>query len=125
MIPEPNVSNGASWILKAELEDGAVLGEVQIEKLLQSLDSLSSWTAILHICQSVDYLTLKFSQAKLMIRWAKSIETHERPFNRAWAIHVRVILAHNLMLWTMKQRAPFMLQTVIARLGESQSAATA
>ena len=90
--PEPSISNGATWILKAELEDGASLTPAMTQTLIGSLERLRAWQAMLHVCQLVDYLELTAEQAGRMIAWARSLADHSRPFLRAWSVHVRVVL---------------------------------
>ena len=47
-----NISMGASWILKAELEEGETLTVDQTEKIISSLNSNLPWQTMLHLCQS-------------------------------------------------------------------------
>lgn len=85
-------ADGATWILKAELEDGWELPADLTDFLVVSLEKLQSWQAILHICQVVEYLNLTSVQAALFTKWARGQAGHLRPFVRAWALHARVIL---------------------------------
>lgn len=84
-----NISDGATWILKAELEEGRELSAELTQKIATSLDKLSSWQAQLHLCQLAEYLTLTPHLAERFITWARAFSDHPRPFLRAWAITVR------------------------------------
>ncbi|MEM8950998.1 MAG: hypothetical protein AAGA21_20025 [Pseudomonadota bacterium] len=86
------MSIGATWIIKAELEEGATLSPALTERLIGSLNRLKAWQAMLHVCQIVDDLQLDADQAGRMTDWAKSLAGHSRPFLRAWSVHVRVAL---------------------------------
>ena len=86
------VADGATWILKAELEDGWELPSDLTDYLAASLRKLHSWQAILHVCQVVEYLLLTPAQASLLMKWVRRQAGHSRPFVRAWALHARVAL---------------------------------
>lgn len=90
--PRPLVSNGATWILKAEIEEGARLAPGLVERVVDSLERLQSWQAKLHICQSVEGFQFTAAQADQVMLWAKSLSDHSRPFLRAWSLNARVIL---------------------------------
>lgn len=91
----PNVSGGATWILKSELEDGAQLPDRLVDRIAYSLKKLSSWQAQLHICQSVEMFRLTDEQAKSFLMWAETLAEHPRPFLRAWSLNARVILGRD------------------------------
>lgn len=90
----PNMSDGATWILKAELENGTCLSVKSLKNISLSLEKLSSWQAKLHMCQIVERLDLTSEQAGQFIQWAHSFSDHARPFLRAWALSVRYILGN-------------------------------
>jgi hypothetical protein len=89
----PNISMGATWILKAELTDGLVLSDRQRNALIDKLSNRLPWQSCLHISQSVDFLDVNEKQAVDLFSWAKGFNTHSRPFVRAWCLHVQVSLA--------------------------------
>ncbi len=89
------VADGATWILKAELEDGWELPADLTEYLVASLEKLHSWQAILHLCQIVEFLHLTPAQATLFMKWARGYADYNRPFVRAWALHARVVLGRS------------------------------
>ncbi len=88
----PNISIGGTWILKAELAEGAILSPALTDRLVGSLDELKAWQAILHVCQIADRLDLTSEQAGRMIEWGRGLKDHRRPFLRAWSLHMRVVL---------------------------------
>jgi hypothetical protein len=90
--PDPAVSAGATWILKAELEDGTRLPPPLAVQLVRGLDRLTAWQAMLHICQCTDYLDLARPEARSLCLWAEPLTGHKRPFVRAWALHARVTM---------------------------------
>jgi len=90
--PDARVADGATWILKAELEDGAKLLPDQTERLVSSLGALTSWQSLLHVFQMIERVPLDESQAGRVVRWARSHAGHKRPFVRAWSLHAVVVL---------------------------------
>ena len=90
--PQAEISNGATWILKAEVDDGFRLDTQHVDTIARALKHLSSWQAHLHICQAIDGFLLTESQVNSFIDWASSLADHPRPFVRAWALHVVVCL---------------------------------
>jgi len=91
-----NLSDGASWILKAELEEGTELSDDLTEKLIASLNEIVSWPTILHILQISDHLPLTEDQTKQMVKWAENYTHHNRPFLRAWSYHTIITLGRRL-----------------------------
>lgn len=86
-------ADGASWMLKAELEDGTALAADQIENLSQALKAVPTWQAWLHICQMIDHLSLTAPQAQRFVDWGQGLRDHKRPFLRAWSLHLLVFIA--------------------------------
>lgn len=83
---EPAISEGATWILKAELEKGHVLSSQNVEQLTSRLSDVTAWQAQLHICQSIQYLVVP-QELELQIElWLKSLLGAPRPFLRAWSV---------------------------------------
>lgn len=91
--PRPKVSSGATWILKAECDEGAKFEAEQLDPLISSLDKLPSWQAKLHVCQSIEAFELTPSQVDTVFEWAASLADHGRPFLRGWSLHAMVILS--------------------------------
>ncbi len=92
--PRANVANGATWIIKAELDDGGTLPPDVTDRIVASLGKIQSWQAALHLLQSVEGLGLTSAQAEHFLAWAKPYANHARPFLRAWSLHARVMLGH-------------------------------
>lgn len=100
--PDSNLSDGASWILKMELEEGVPLSSDQTDLLMSSLNGIVSWQAILHILQLTSYLKLTDLQAKEMIEWAENFTQQKKPFLRAWSYHTIIIWGRQYPAFTRK-----------------------
>ncbi len=87
-----SVSDGATWILKAELEEGAQLSPELLEQMVHSLEELRSWQAQLHMCQLFEWLHCSADQADVFLAWVDELRAHPRPFLRAWSLHVQVLI---------------------------------
>lgn len=88
----PLMADGATWILKAEIEDGTVIPSDLVALLVDGLGEVGSWAACLHLCQSVEGIALTSDQAEKYRLWAMALADHDRPFLRAWALHAQVYL---------------------------------
>lgn len=93
--PNETIANGATWILKAELEGGAVVSPQDTARLVAVLPKLAGWQAMLHFCQFAERLPLRDAQALHVIEWAQGLAEHDRPFLRAWALHAIITLGHS------------------------------
>ncbi|MDF1778390.1 MAG: hypothetical protein P1V13_20365 [Rhizobiaceae bacterium] len=82
----PVIADGATWILKAELEAGVQLSAPLIDRLIASLDDVQSWPARLHLCQCIRHFHLSPGQAFALRLWLGPLLNHQRPFLRAWAL---------------------------------------
>lgn len=82
------VSGGATWLLKAALEQGAA---VDTPRLVAGLGKESGWAASLHLCQSVRFLDVE--DAEPVVTWLRPLLSHKRPFLRAWALDAMVHVA--------------------------------
>ena len=87
----PNVSLGATWILKAEADKGTRFDDELPDMLLNVLADISHWQAKLHILQSVEAFEFDKKQARGVFDWAASLAEHTRPFVRAWSLNARVV----------------------------------
>lgn len=81
------VSDGATWLLKAYLESGGTLGAAATRRLFDSLDRITPWQAQLHLCQVMDRLDLPAAQAAAVVAWLTPLLQHKRPFLRAWSMN--------------------------------------
>lgn len=82
---EDTVSDGATWILKAELEAGTDLAKPDTKRLITSLTRITAWQAQLHICQSLSRITVPKAQQPDLEKWLAPLLTAKRPFLRAWS----------------------------------------
>lgn len=87
------VADSATWILKSEIDDGAKLTSDQIEMLTTRLNAITSWQAMLHVCQISGRMDVSQQQARCLVEWALPLTYHERPFLRAWSLDAVVMLA--------------------------------
>lgn len=84
--PEAHIAAGATWLVKAHLETGATFPRELVEPLLRSLESSPSWSAILHVVQSVQHLDLSEVDDPSIFDAVYQHVSHARPFVRAWAV---------------------------------------
>ena len=84
--PEGFISDGTTWLIKECVETGAELNEQHVANLVQRLDGISTWPAVLHLCQSARHIDFSSKQAIEFGRWAYNFVSHERPFVRAWSM---------------------------------------
>jgi len=91
--PEQAVSEGATWIIRAELAQGKTLLRDDILRLVSSIDDITAWQAQLHICQSISHIAVPEEAVPAVEVWLETLLSAPRPFLRAWAIdalcHVR------------------------------------
>ena len=80
------VSEGATWIINAELKDGATLSPEQVARLLNGLDRVTAWQAQLHVCQFAGLLEVPEALKAPFSAWLHDRLDAERPFLRAWAL---------------------------------------
>lgn len=89
------LADGASWILKAELESGWQISATLSTALLDHLPKVTSWPTQLHLLQSLDRLRLSPPDRTRFRDWATPLMQHKRPLIRAWAMHACVRLAED------------------------------
>lgn len=78
-------SDGASWLIKHALEDGATLNAAQINKLCELSDLELAWQSVLHILQILPFMTVPASHKHQMMAFIRQNTEHENKFVRAWA----------------------------------------
>lgn len=84
--PGPEVSVGASWLLRAWLEAGAALDATQISALADRLEHVTAPWARLHVCQTIRSLGAPEPPASDRIAgFLRECRASPRPFLRAWA----------------------------------------
>ncbi len=80
------ISEGATWIIKAELEEGRTLSCKDTKTLLLGLDGITAWQAQLHVCQCMRFIPVPDDLAPRLEAWFSALTDAERPFLRAWAV---------------------------------------
>ena len=83
---EAAISDGATWLIKAQLDDGARLTSSETEALLYHLYAITPWKAQLHICQSVRHLDVPMHFVTNCADWFETLLKNDRPFLRAWSM---------------------------------------
>ena len=87
------VSDGATWLLRAWLEDGCSLDPDRVTDLAHRLAGVRSHWARLHLAQSMAYLRIPDGVAESFATFLRADLASERPFLRAWAMDGLVRLA--------------------------------
>ncbi len=85
--PKTNVSEGATWLIKSNIESGTRLSARQTRNLFKGVEHITSWQAQLHVCQIFDYLDVPKDQATTVADWLTPLLQHQRPFLRAWSMN--------------------------------------
>jgi hypothetical protein len=80
------VAEGATWMLKAALEQGRALNAAQTARLMDGLERISAWQAQLHLCQIAGRLGVSVEDAARFRAWLSPLLDAARPFLRAWAL---------------------------------------
>lgn len=101
----PNISEGATWIIKSILEDGHSLTPAQTRKLIDGLQSVSRWQAQLHICQMLGSIDVPTESAPAVADWLSPLLKHDRPFLRAWSMNALQHLAVQHDLYSARAQA--------------------
>lgn len=85
---------GASWLLKAWLEQGGRLNDRDTASFFQSLQQLQHWNARLHSLQCLAYLAIPDDCEISLERYLRQHLTHENKFVRAWAYNGFALLSN-------------------------------
>lgn len=80
-----NHSDGASWLIKHSLEDGATLNTAQINKFCDLCHLELAWQSVLHLLQILQFMTVPASHKHQMMAFIRQNTEHENKFVRAWA----------------------------------------
>ena len=80
------VASGATWLIKSALEAGLALSVEQMRAYARAIAGLGEWSAQLHACQSVRFLTIAEQESAALAEWLRSLLAHDRPFLRAWSL---------------------------------------
>ncbi len=91
--PEPNISMGATWLLKAHLDQKNSFTRAQTAALIAVAPDFQPWQAQLHICQMIARMDVAPDEAAPLADWLTKLLTHQRPFLRAWSMDALCSLA--------------------------------
>lgn len=80
------ICEGATWLLKKALEEGAEPTREQIAALVEALPAIKAWQAQLHLCQSIAMLEVPPACRLRLAAWLRDRIGANRPFLRAWAL---------------------------------------
>ncbi|WP_298845284.1 hypothetical protein [uncultured Roseobacter sp.] len=92
---DTTISDGATWILRAELEAGRTLSPRSVRTLTKVLPRITAWQAQLHICQSIGCIDIPAALVPALGHWLRARLDAPRPFLRAWALDALVGLYGN------------------------------
>ncbi|MFK8033272.1 MAG: hypothetical protein AB8B94_03930 [Hyphomicrobiales bacterium] len=91
---ETNQSDGATWLIKAWLEQNKPFSKAQSDQLIERLPLIDCWQSQLHICQSIKNLTISASEASHVCEWLHGLLRHEKPFLRAWSLNALIVISN-------------------------------
>lgn len=74
---------GATWLLKAWLEAGNELEQLQVERIYGSLDQLKNWEAKLHVLQSIPFMPISSTASSNLYAFLRVTLTDPNKFVRA------------------------------------------
>lgn len=80
-----HLQQGATWLLKHHLQIGRQLKPKVIDDLIDSLFTLKSWQAKLHLLQCFSFFPVKNSQKKTVEQFLRQCLMDKNKFVRAWA----------------------------------------
>ena len=90
---EGHISRGATWIWLDHLKAGGTATREDWAAINDQLDQITDWQAVLHVLQSVDFLTELPANTRALSAFASRHLSHKRPFVRAWALNALCRLA--------------------------------
>ena len=90
---DAKTTDGATWLLKDRLNEGASLTQAQSDALLASVSAFRDWPAKLHVSQMFRHLSPSMGAVRLcapdLAEWTKS----DKAMLRAWALDAFAHLA--------------------------------
>ncbi|WP_163831095.1 hypothetical protein [Spartinivicinus ruber] len=93
LINYPDFQKGATWLLKAYLEEGHCLQKKQIKCIYGYLKKLANWESKLHILQSLPFMPIAKVECKKVEQFLRETLTDKNKFIRAWGYNGFYILA--------------------------------
>ncbi len=94
-LADAELQAGASWLLKAWLEDGNLLSAKDSTRLLNAFPELQDWAARLHCLQSLPFIEIPASCEQPLGKFLHRQLTHDNKFVRAWAYNGFALLGRN------------------------------
>ena len=88
-----HISRGATWLWLDHLKTGGAATSEDWAAISDQLGPIEDWQAVLHVLQSVDFLTDVPSNSTPFSDFAREHLHHKRPFVRAWALNALCQLA--------------------------------
>lgn len=85
IIDTSSCERGATWILKAWLEEHNELRSDHVATIFRSLNKLQHWEAKLHVLQSLPYLPISAKEKKRVEAFLRMTLMDENKFVRAWS----------------------------------------
>ena len=82
---DANMQIGATWLLRAYLEDGARLGPTQVGRLAEFLGPMRDGFARLHVCQAMHHVQVPEPLAEAFAEFFRQCLGSKNTFLRAWA----------------------------------------
>jgi len=87
LIVERIEENGATWLLKHHLEQGAKLSPKNVDRIYKVLPRLSNWEGRLHILQSIPYMPIENENRDLVETFVRNGLNGDHKFIRAWSFN--------------------------------------
>lgn len=87
LMAEPELQNGATWLLKRHLEQHAGIVKEHLGQVFELLSSLVSWQSRLHILQVFEHLPIAATQVKSVELFLRRCLMDSNKFVRAWSYH--------------------------------------
>ena len=85
MLRFPNTQKGASWQLKAFLEQDGTISADQVSQIYNLLSELKDWESRLHILQSMPYMPIAKGSTAAVEAFLRSGMQDKNKFVRAWS----------------------------------------
>ncbi len=93
MLAIPELEKGASWLLKAFIDNGGSFSEAESLKVLGHLKALSAWETKLHFLQILHAIKILNRFKQDIENFLRPLITSENKFVRAWAYNGFYLLA--------------------------------
>jgi hypothetical protein len=85
LLGQQDCQSGASWCLKAWLEQNNSLNQAQTDAVLDSLPMLDDWQSKLHVLQCLPYLKISGKARNTLESFLRQNLGAENKFVRAWS----------------------------------------